>query len=184
MVASLMCARDVFDGRDDVLIAYGDIVYEPRLVTAVGATRSGIGVVVDRSWRRLWDLRMEDPLADAETLRRDDDGYLVELGRRPERAEDIEAQYVGLVLVRAATAPDWCARYDALAPDGDYEGRDRDHMFMTAYLQLLIDAGVRIDAVGVDGGWLEVDTLDDLRAYDALQARGELATIVDLEEVA
>ena len=184
MVASLMCARDAFDGGDDVLIAYGDIVYEPRLVAALRATRSGIGVVVDREWRRLWELRMEDPLADAETLRRDADGYLVELGRRPERVTDIEGQYVGLVLVRADAAAEWCDRYDALAPDGDYEGRDRDHMFMTAYLQLLIDAGVRIDAVGVDGGWLEVDTLDDLRAYDALRARGALATIVDLEAVA
>jgi L-glutamine-phosphate cytidylyltransferase len=184
MVASLMCARDAFDGGDDVLVAYGDIVYEPRLVTALRATRSGIGVVVDRAWQRLWELRMEDPLADAETLRLDADGYLVELGRTPETIADIEGQYVGLVLVRAAAAAEWCDRYDALAPDGDYEGRDRDHMFMTAYLQLLIDAGVRIDAVGVDAGWLEVDTLDDLRAYDALRARGELGVIVDLEEVA
>jgi choline kinase len=184
MVASLMCARDAFDGTDDVLIAYGDIVYEPRLVEALRSTRSDIGVVVDRRWRRLWELRMEDPLADAETLRLDADGYLVELGRKPDRAADIQAQYVGLVLVRAAHAVEWCARYDALAPDGDYEGRDRDHMFMTAYLQLIVDAGVRVDAVADDGGWLEVDTLDDLRAYDALRDRGELASIVDLEEVA
>jgi choline kinase len=184
MVASLMCARAAFDGADDVLIAYGDIVYEPRLVDALRSTRSDIGVVVDRQWRRLWELRMEDPLADAETLRIDADGYLVELGRKPERTEDIEAQYVGLVLVRAAHAVAWCDRYDALAPDGDYEGRDRDHMFMTAYLQLVVDAGVRVDAVVVDGGWLEVDTLDDLRAYDGLADRGELASIVDLEAVA
>jgi choline kinase len=184
MVASLMCAREAFDGSDDVLIAYGDIVYEPRLVDALRSTRSDIGVVVDRQWRRLWDLRMEDPLADAETLRLDADGYLVELGRKPERAEDIEAQYVGLVLVRAGYAAAWCDRYDALAPDGDYEGRDRDHMFMTAYLQLIVDAGVRVDAVAVDGGWLEVDTLDDLHAYGGLAERGELASIVDLEEVA
>ena len=184
MVASLMCARDAFAGDDDVLIAYSDIVYEPRLVDALRATRSGIGVVVDRQWRRLWDLRMEDPLADAETLRLDAEGYLVELGRTPERAEDIEAQYVGMILVRAAHAEAWCDGYDTLAPDGDYEGRDRDHMFMTAFLQLLIDRGERVDAVTVDGGWLEVDTLDDLRAYDALRVRGELATIVDLGAVA
>jgi hypothetical protein len=179
-----LCARAASHRTDAGLVAYGDIVSDPRLVDALRGTRTGIGVVVDRQWRRLWDLRMEDPLADAETLRLDADGYLVELGRTPERAEDIEAQYVGLILVRADEAGAWCARYDALAPDGDYEGRDRDHMFMTAYLQLLIDAGTRIDAVPVDGGWLEVDTLDDLRAYDELRAEGALASIVDLEEVA
>ena len=184
MVASLMCARAAFDGSDDVVIAYGDIVYEPRLVDALRATRGGIGVLIDRQWRQLWEARMEDPLADAETLRLDAEGYLVELGRVPQRISDIEGQYVGLVLVRAARAAAWCARYDALAPDGDYEGRDRDHMFMTAYLQLLIDEGVRVDAVGVDGGWLEVDTLGDLEAYDALRANGALDAIVDLGAVA
>ena len=51
MVASLMCARDAFDGGDDVLIAYGDIVYEPRLVTALDATRSGIGQTRDQTER-------------------------------------------------------------------------------------------------------------------------------------
>ncbi len=184
MVASLMCARDAFDGTDDVVIAYGDIVYEPRLVAALAGARSGVAIVMDRAWARLWELRMEDPLADAETLRLDTDGYLVELGRPPRSRADIEGQYVGLIQARAGSAADWCARYDSLDPRGPYEGRDRDHMFMTAYLQLLIDAGVPVDAVPVEGGWLEVDTLDDLAAYEALRGRGELAAVVDLAAVA
>lgn len=183
MVASLMCARAAFDWGDDVLIAYGDIVYEPRLINALRTARSGIGVLVDRQWQLLWELRMEDPLADAETLQLDAEGYLVELGRVPRDLSEIEGQYIGLVLVRAEQARAWCERYDALAPDGDYEGRDRDHMFMTAYLQLLIDDAVRIDAVRVDGGWLEVDTLEDLAAYESLHDRGELAALVDLGAV-
>lgn len=183
MVASLMCARAQFDGTDDVLVAYGDIVYEPRLVTALAATRSGVGVVVDRRWQQLWDLRMEDPLADAETLRCDADGYLIELGRRPTDLADIEAQYVGLILVRAAFATEWCDRFDALDPHGRYEGRDRDHMFMTAYLQLLVDAGVAVDAVGVDGGWFEVDTVEDLTVYEQLRSDGRLRSILDPEAI-
>lgn len=183
MVASLMCARAQLDGTDDVLVAYGDIVYEPRLVTALAATRSGVGVVVDRRWRQLWDLRMEDPLADAETLRRDADGYLAELGRKPRTLADIEAQYVGLILVKAGFAAEWCARFDTLDPDGEYEGRDRDHMFMTAFLQLLIDAGVAVDAVPVDGGWFEVDTVEDLTVYEQLRADGRLGSILDPEAI-
>jgi choline kinase len=183
MVASLMCARDLLDGTDDVVIAYGDIVYEPRLVTALAAVRGPVGVVVDREWRRLWELRMDDPLADAETLRLDADGYLVELGRRPETPADIEAQYVGLILVRASFAAEWCRRYDELDPRGEYEGRDRDHMFMTAFLQLLIDGGVAVDAVPVDGGWFEVDTVDDLDVYEQQRSDGRLTAILDLEAI-
>ena len=176
MVTSLMVAREQLDGTDDVLIAYGDIVYEPALVEALAASDAPVAVAVDRAWRELWDLRMEDPLGDAETLKIDGVGHLLELGRVPDSYDDIEGQYVGLIRVRADAAPEWPARYDALDPAGPYEGRDRDHMYMTAFLQLLIDDGVPVDAVMVDGGWLEVDTLADLEVYERLHAAGTLAT--------
>ncbi len=174
MVASLMCARDVFDGTDDVLVAYGDIVYEPRLVTALIESDAQVGVLVDRAWRSLWELRMDDPLSDAETLRVDAGGRLRELGRPPASYDDIEGQYVGLIRVSAAQAPEWPRRFDALDPAGSYEDRDRDHMFMTAFVQILIDDGVPVDAVMVDGGWLEVDTCEDLDMYRQLHASGAL----------
>ena len=181
MVASLMCARDAFDGTDDVLIAYSDIVYEPRLVEALAGSPAEIAVLVDRQWRDLWELRMADPLADAETLRVDDDGRLRELGRRPSGYGDIGGQYVGLVRVRADVATTWPSRYDMLDPTGPYEGRDRDHMFMTAFVQLMIDDDVPVHAVMVDRGWLEVDTCDDLHLYAGLHDRGGLDAYVRLD---
>jgi choline kinase len=180
MVASLMCAREVFAGDDDVLVAYGDIVYDPSLVLACLKATAPVAVAVDRHWRELWEWRMENPLADAETLRIGADGNLVELGRRPERLDDIEGQYVGLIRVRADEAPDWPARFDALDPAGPYEGRDRDHMFLTAFVQLLVDDGVPVEPVLVDGGWLEVDTCDDLRVYEELHASGALGARIPL----
>lgn len=182
MVTSLMCARDAFDGTDDVLIAYSDIVYEPRLVEALAEASAEVSVLVDRRWRDLWELRMDDPLGDAETLRMDDDGRLWELGRKPTSYADIGGQYVGLVRVRADVASTWPARYDALDPVGPYEGRDRDHMFMTAFLQLLIDDDVPVHAVMVDRGWLEVDTCDDLAVYTELADRDALDAFVHLAE--
>ena len=183
MVASLMCARDAFDGRDDVLIAYSDIVYEPRLVRALAADRSEVAVVVDRAWRTLWELRMADPLSDAETLRVAPDGRLLELGRTASSYAEIEGQYMGLIRVRADVASEWPRRFDALDPAGPYEGRDRDHMFMTAFLQLVIDDGRPVHAVMVDGGWLEVDTCDDLDIYRRLHERGELDAFVRLSDL-
>ncbi len=181
MVVSLMCARNLFDGAEDVLIAYGDIVYEPRLVEALVASDAEVAVVVDREWRRLWELRMADPLSDAETLRIGENGRLLELGRKPTSYADIEGQYVGLIRVRADVAAEWPRRFDELDPTGPYDGRDRDHMFMTAFLQLLIDDGVPVHAAMVDGGWIEVDTLEDLHVYASLHDSGALDGYVRLE---
>ncbi len=174
MVASLMCARDRLDGGDDVVVCYGDLAYEPRLVTALTGAGAPLAITVDRSWQRLWELRMEDPLADAETLRIGPDGNVVELGRKPTSLDQIEGQYMGLIGVKAATAPRLVEVYDQLDPAGPYEGRDRDHMFMTSFLQHLIDHVLPVAAVLVDGGWLEVDTVEDLAVFDDLHARGLL----------
>src|SRR3954465_14723962 len=73
MVASLMCARALLDGSDDGIVSYGDLVFEarvaPALADAARSSRASVAVTVDRRWKRLWDLRMADPLTDAETLR-------------------------------------------------------------------------------------------------------------------
>jgi choline kinase len=181
MVASLMCARELLDGTDDVLVAYGDIVYESRIPRALTAPVDPVAIAVDTEWRRLWDVRMDDPLADAETLRIDASGHLTELGRVPSSYADIEGQYLGLIALRADFVPRLVDRYDALDPAGTYEGRDRDHMFMTAMLQLLIDDGVPVGAVRVAGGWVEVDTIEDLEAYESMRVDGSLGTLVTLE---
>ncbi len=182
MVASLMCARDRFDGADDVLIAYGDIVYEPRIVTAMLEPVRPISVAVDMEWRALWELRMSDPLADAETLRIDAAGCITELGRVPNSYADIEGQYLGLIAVRADFAGELIGRYDILDPEGSYEGRTRDAMFMTVFLQLFIDGGTAVGSVPVRRGWIEVDTIEDLAVYEQLLADGRLDAHVVLRE--
>ncbi|MNW01393.1 hypothetical protein D3C71_1970230 [compost metagenome] len=50
-------------------------------------------------------------------------------------------------------------------------------MFMTSFLTSLIEAGMPIHAAMIDSGWLEVDTVEDLTNYQAMQQQGELAQL-------
>jgi len=47
-------------------------------------------------------------------------------------------------------------------------------MYMTAFLQHLIDNVTPVAAVVVDGGWLEIDTTLDLETFESLHAQGGL----------
>ncbi len=174
MVASLMCASRQLDGRDAVLIAYGDLVYEPRIVQALAASTAPIAITVDASWRALWEMRMEDPLADAETLRLDPQGNVTELGKKPSSFDDIQGQYMGLIKVSADLAPRLVSVYEGLDPEGPYDGRDRDNMYMTSFLQYVIDHVSPVAAVVIERGWLEVDTVEDLDTYEAMARDGVL----------
>lgn len=182
MVASLMCARSCFDGADDVVIAYGDLVYQSDIVDALLASDAPVAITVDRDWRRLWELRMEDPLLDAETMRVDEAGNVIELGRKPRDLDEIQGQYMGLIKVGREFATRFVEVYDELDPEGPYEGRDRDHMFMTSFLQHVIDHASPIAAVFVHGGWLEIDTTEDLEAFESMHANGTLDPYCTLVE--
>lgn len=167
MVESLFCAEAAFDGTDDVLIAYSDIVYETRVLRALLESQAPVSVAVNSAWLALWRERMEDPLSDAETLRIDAAGHIVEIGRKATDYAQIEGQYMGLIKVEARTAPALTAAWSSLGPE-------RSGMYMTDFLQELTGRGLALTAVVVDGGWLEVDTVDDLAAYEGLAAAGEL----------
>ena len=88
MVHTLFCAERELDG--DVIVSYTDIAYSPAVVRRLLDASGDIAVVIDRDWQRLWRERMSDPLADAESLRLDAAGNIVELGKKPGSYADIE----------------------------------------------------------------------------------------------
>lgn len=175
MVYSLLRAREVLESGVDIIVSYGDIVYEPRVLAALLATEGDIAVVVDRNWEALWTLRHEDPLGDAESLKMSPEGRLLEIGRKIDSLAEAEAQYIGLIRLSAEGARRLVNFYDAAAPDGAWlMGRTRETCYMTDLLRGMIEAGDVLVAAPVDGGWLEFDTGEDIEAYKRLLADGGL----------
>lgn len=174
MVASLMCAAGLLKGDKEVLICYGDIVYGPKIVRALADCPAPFATTVDRDWLRLWRARSQDPLKDAETMRLNPDGTIRELGKRPRTLEEIEGQYMGLIRVSAGFAGRLTGIYGRMDRAAAYDGKTFPQMFMTSFLQYLIDKGNPLTAVPVDGGWLEVDTVEDLELFNRLDREGRL----------
>ncbi|RMD91719.1 MAG: phosphocholine cytidylyltransferase family protein [Calditrichaeota bacterium] len=180
MVATLMCANELLDGNEDVLIAYGDILYEPRIVQELLNCNDPLCTSVDLNWLRLWKLRMQDPLIGAETMKFDAAGYIIELGRKPQSYEEIQGQYMGLIKVNADMAPRLVEVYEKLNSHCLYGGHTKQNMYMTSFLQYLIDHGYPVRAVLVKGGWLEVDTVNDLYLYRTLYSEGKLNELCNI----
>jgi len=135
---------------------------------------------VDVEWKRFWSARMPDPLADAETLKIDGSGNVVELGKKPLDYSEIEAQYIGLIKFNAAMAGQLVGIYDGMDRKGEFGGKDFDNMYMTTFLQILIDSGVQAKAVKIENGWLEVDAPEDLEMYNDMYAKGTLSQFIEL----
>lgn len=177
MVYSLFRARDEFPEDRDLIISYGDIVYEDKIVEALLKCHNPVCVVVDLEWQKLWEARSEDPLDDAETLRMDENGFITEIGNKPENLEDIEAQYIGLINIRCDFIRDFVERYLTLQEDTE-DGYVS--VQMTNFLDSMAKDGWEIKAVPVHGGWIEVDTSEDLEMYRRMLEDGTLSKFVEL----
>lgn len=174
MVTSLFCARDFLRDEEDLLISYGDIVYSRKNLRTVLESDAQISLMIDSNWRDLWSVRLENPLDDAETLLLDKDNRVKELGKKPTGYHQIQGQYTGLIKVRADTVSQLQTFYRGLDPTASYDGQDLENMYMTSFLQLLIDAGLDVRAAIVTAGWLEIDSCDDLETYESMAKSGEL----------
>lgn len=160
MVWTLFCAEDGLEG--DVLLCYGDIVYSREILQALLKSKADIAVVIDLDWESYWRARNENPLDDAETLKLTSDGRILEIGQKPKSLAEIEGQYMGLMKFSAKGVQLLKKAFHDAKTVGALRGKPLEKAYMTDLLQAMIDWGIRLDAVPVHGGWVEVDTVDDL----------------------
>lgn len=173
MVCSLMCARELMTQAEDVLISYGDIIYNAEVLDKVLFSEEESSVVVDDGWYEYWCARCENPLDDAETLMFDEHDYLTEIGQKTDDLDKVQSQYIGLMRFKGAGLADMLA-LSAEAKRRSGEGRklwrtDRTYpkMYMTDLLQGLIDEGNKLKAIHIQRGWFEIDDRDDLRVVES-----------------
>lgn len=173
MVYSLMCARDLMEKEDDVLISYGDIIYNDSVLQKILRSEAESSVVVDDEWYSYWSKRCANPLDDAETLMFDKSDYLLEIGQKTTDLGKVQSQYIGLMrfkseglkamLTLAKEAEERTEKGIALWRTS----RTYQKMYMTDLLQGLIDEGSRLKAVHIKRGWFEIDDVDDLKLVES-----------------
>ncbi len=162
MVYTLFCAKELLNSDDDILISYGDIVYNDKVLNTIVNDKSKIGVVVDRNWFDYWSERMENPLDDAETLKIDEQGYIYELGKKPTSYDEIEGQYMGLLKLTGHGVSIFKKVFHDAIKQGEILGKPVENAYMTDFLQHIIEQNYLVQSVPVASDWVEIDTINDL----------------------
>lgn len=163
MLHSLMCAKQLMLEGEDIIIAYGDIIYERCVLEQLIEQKGDVVISADTHWLDLWKQRMENPIEDAESFKfLPDSNQLLELGKKIESVEDAQAQYIGLIKFRASALKRIIEVYLELGSD------ITKNMYLTDFIQHLINQGVDVISSLHSRGWLEVDTVEDLKCYQEL----------------
>lgn len=163
MVRSLQLAGESL-ARAPTLVLYGDGAYSAQ---AIGAALKGpaqdVVVPIDRLWQQLWHRRFSNPLDDAETLTFEN-SRLTGIGQRATKLSQIQGQFMGLLRITPRgwhKISTWLNWFEA-----DRGVAAVDRLDMTGLLHHLISAGEPVYCSNVAGGWVEIDSTEDLYAVE------------------
>lgn len=164
MVRSLLCAREWLS-QAPALVVYGDGAYGTTAIgTALSCAVNSIDIPIDRQWLSLWRRRFDEPLQDAESLVLSGK-RLIEIGQRTDRLENVQGQFMGLLHI---TPVGWDQICKWLA---QYEEKNGplaiDRLDMTGMLAGMLDSGIALHCVDVNGGWVEIDSISDCSAVES-----------------
>jgi len=159
ILASLMYAREHLGAG--FLSSYTDILYRGSVVKDLVASTYDKVLACDTDWRRRYVRRTNHPESDAEKMRAE--GPRVVDISRVIPSEDASGEFIGVAKFTPDGAKDLMAAYDEAKAVCETLG---DRPFPKAYLihlfQRMIEQGKTFHRVDTHGGYMELDTLQDL----------------------
>lgn len=173
---SLAYARTSIYEEDSVLVAYSDIIFRKDIVEQLlSEHEQDISILVDQAWAERYAGRTLHPPSEAEAAQFDSNGKLLRIGKDllpPQRDSQQWGEFIGMLkLTRVGNQQFWDlfgeldAKLDREAPF--QQASNWRTAYITDLLQELVDRGVPVHCTLIQGGWQEIDTLQD---YETAQS--------------
>ncbi|MDA2932859.1 NTP transferase domain-containing protein [Acidobacteria bacterium AH-259-D05] len=146
------------------VVTYSDIVFHARVSRRLIMTEADVVLVVDQDWRRRYKSRDAHPESEAEKVIVEDN-RVVKIGKRlpPHR---VQGEFIGLAKFAAAAASLMRDHYQKIRKhylnQPFHEAPNIRRAYLTDMLQELIELGVRVEPMYIEGDWFEFDTVQDV----------------------
>ncbi|MCU1282352.1 MAG: phosphocholine cytidylyltransferase family protein, partial [bacterium] len=128
-------------------------------------TEGDYALVIDRRWHEAYVGRQHHPVEEGEVARVDD-GRVTLVGKKTMAPADATGEFIGLARFSARAAEAMRARFHQRRQELAGLPYGRAPRFEVAYLtdllNDLIDSGEVMRPAFIDGGWREIDTVEDL----------------------
>lgn len=162
ILESLMYARKHLGAG--FISSYTDIVYRGSIVKDLVASKHDMTLACDVDWRRRYVRRTNHPESDAEKMTRDPNTKKVLDISRVIPSEEASGEFIGVAKFSPSGAEELMAAYDDAKANCTTLG---DRPFLKAYLihlfqRMIQTKGSVFHAVDTPGGYMELDTLQDL----------------------
>ena len=161
---SLMTARSKIVG--DVLIMFGDILFEEIILQQMLDSKGDIVIAVDKDWEKSYEERHDNPKSEADKVLIKDDKVIQISAKNIEVNNDNDVrELLGLIKLSMKGSKILIEQYEKL--ENSHTGKFHDAVSLKKakfvdMLQELLSLGTIITPVSIKGKWCEIDTKHDL----------------------
>ena len=162
ILSSLSYAESELDG--EFVFCYSDILYAKEVLDRLLRDQSDISLIVDTDWLGHYQQRQKHPVSEAELVRVEGE-LITQIGRNAIPPDESYGEFIGLAKFSRKgteifkTNYAWAAeKYKARAFHG---APSIDKAYFVDMIQELIVQGYPVNHVDIQGGWAEVDTVED-----------------------
>ncbi len=153
MVASLMLALE--NCEPPLIVSYSDIIFSKKIINDLIKSKADLSVAYDKNWLKLWQMRFEDPLIDAESFALNSNKNIIEIGNKVKDLSKIQGQFMGLLKINLK-GKNFIK---------EIINQDKSNLFKldtTTLLNKIIKSGKTVHAIANEEGWCEVDSPNDI----------------------
>jgi len=163
ILRSLFYAED--EMNEDFIFSYSDILYSREIVEKLVHAEADIALIVDLNWIEHYEERNQHPISEAELVKVEN-GRVVKIGKGVVSPEEAHGEFIGLAKFTKSGAEAMRVAYHRLAeecPTTPFQhAASLEKAYMTDMIQELVDNGSLVQSVDIAGGWMEIDTPQDL----------------------
>ena len=163
ILRSLFYAEGEMD--DGFVFSYSDIIFEKNVLERLLQSKANISLVIDVNWIDHYQHRYQHPVEEAELVKVKH-GKIISIGKRIMKPEEAYGEFIGLAKFTKKGAEILKKNYRRV--ESYYHNKpfhqavSLEKAYLTDMIQELIEVGYTICNVDIEGGWMEIDTPEDL----------------------
>ena len=165
VLCSLMKSKSIMN--DKVLTSYSDIIFDENILCSMLDFKGDIGIAVDLNWERNYDNRTQHTKNEADNVLMENNKILkIKKNIIEYNPTQNLGEFVGLMKLSKKGAKIFIEKFNYLIKF--HEGKFHNapsikKAYLTDMLQELIDSGILVEPIIINGKWYEIDTPQDLQ---------------------
>jgi len=164
VLGSLMVAKSHMN--NEIVTTYSDIIFDEKILNSIMEFKGDIGIAVEVNWEKRYINRDQHPKSEADNVIIQN-GEIVKIRKNISESKDdqIIGEFIGLMKLSKEGAKIFKNKYSEL--EKTHEGKfhnapSLERAYLTDMLQELINSGLKISPIIINGSWCEIDTPQDI----------------------